>query len=337
MSCAACERRVDGAHSATDGVSSANVNLATEKAAVEYDPTWAGTGALIRAVEDAGYGVEKRESSFGVTGISCASCAASEEKALRSVPGVIDASVNLAVESVSVEYLAGTAAGRELQRTSEGAGYGVVQEEGPIEDVRALEYGRLRRRFFVAAALTALVVAGSLPMMLGLEVPGWRFYAGAWGALRHGRANMNTLVVVGTSAAYLSSAAATFAPWLLGKMAEVSKYTSALIITLVLLGRLLEARPRSHRRGHQEARQSRLRHVIHYCHGDRRQPHPSSDPGRDGTRARQPPVLGQPGLRTGNRLRRSISTEPLPNSPRQRPRSGAQAPLASDSLQAGAC
>ena len=129
----------------------------------------------------------------------------------------------------------GTAGRRELQRSIEGAGYGVVrEEEGPVEDVRALEYGRLRRRFFVAAALTALVFAGSLPMMLGsgpgrwlyfvllaLATPvqfwaGWRFYAGAWGALRHGRANMNTLVAVGTSAAYLFSAAATLAPGLFG-------------------------------------------------------------------------------------------------------------------------
>src|SRR5215212_5680427 len=264
MSCAACGRRVEGALSGTDGVLSANVNLATEKAAVEYDPARAGTGPLIRAVEDAGYGVEKRESSFGVTGMSCASCVASVEKALLSVPGVIGASVNLAAESATVEYLAGTAGGRDLQRSIEGAGYGVVrEEEGPFEDARALEYGRLRRRFFVAAALTALVVAGSLLMILGLEVPGrwlsfvllalatpvqfwagWRFYTGAWGALRHGRANMNTLVAVGTSAAYLYSAAATLAPWLFGGMADVYFDTSALIITLVLLGRLLEAHAR---------------------------------------------------------------------------------------------
>ena len=243
---------------------SANVNLATEKATVEYDPARAGTGALIRAVEDAGYGVEKCESSFGVTGMSCASCVASVEKALRSVPGVVEASVNLAAESATVEYLAGSAGRGDFQRSIEGAGYGVVREvEGPIEDSRALEYGRLRRRVFVAAVLTALVVAGSLPMMLGLEVPGrwldfvllalatpvqfwagWRFYAGTWGALRHGRANMNTLVAVGTSAAYLYSAAATLAPWLFGGMAEVYFDTSALIITLVLLGKLLEARAR---------------------------------------------------------------------------------------------
>ena len=264
MSCAACGRRVEGALSGTDGVSSANVNLATEKASVEYDPARAGAGALLRAVEDAGYGVERRESSFGVTGMSCASCVASVEKALRSVPGVVGASVNLAAERATVEYLAGTVRTGDLQRSIEGAGYGVVrEEEGPAEDVRALEYGRLRRRFFVAAALTVLVVAGSLPMMLGVEVPGrwlpfvllalatpvqfwagWRFYAGAWGALRHGRANMNTLVAVGTSAAYLYSAVATLAPWFFGGMADVYFDVSALIITLVLLGRLLEARAR---------------------------------------------------------------------------------------------
>ena len=264
MSCAACGRRVEGALSGTDGVSSANVNLATEKASVEYDPARAGAGALLRAVEDAGYGVERRESSFGVTGMSCASCVASVEKTLRSVPGVVGASVNLAAERATVEYLAGTVRTGDLQGSIEGAGYGVVrEEEGPAEDVRALEYGRLRRRFFVAAALTVLVVAGSLPMMLGVEVPGrwlpfvllalatpvqfwagWRFYAGAWGALGHGRANMNTLVAVGTSAAYLYSAVATLAPWFFGGMADVYFDVSALIITLVLLGRLLEARAR---------------------------------------------------------------------------------------------
>ena len=93
MSCAACGQRVEGAMSGTYGVFSANANLATEKATVEYDLALVGTGALIRAVEDAGCGVEKRVSSFGVTGMSCAGCVASVEKALRSVPGVIDAMV----------------------------------------------------------------------------------------------------------------------------------------------------------------------------------------------------------------------------------------------------
>nr|MDP9486436.1 copper-translocating P-type ATPase [Actinomycetota bacterium] len=126
-------------------------------------------------------------------------------------------------------------------------------------------YRRLRRTFLVAAALTALILLGSVPMMFGFMPPvpmgwlnlallalatpvqfwaGWRFYRGAWGALRHGQANMNTLVAVGTSAAYLYSAGATLAPGLFDGRADVYFETSALIVTLVLLGRLLEARAR---------------------------------------------------------------------------------------------
>ena len=83
MSCAACGRRVEEALAGTLGVSAAHVNLAVERAFVEYDPADAGPGALIRAVEDAGYGVERRKSGFGVTGMSCASCVGSVERFLR--------------------------------------------------------------------------------------------------------------------------------------------------------------------------------------------------------------------------------------------------------------
>jgi len=238
MSCVACARRVEKTLFRTEGVSTANVNLAVERATVEYDPAGTGPEALIRSVEDAGYGVERLETGFGVTGMSCASCVGRVEKALGEVPGVLDVNVNLATERTTVEYLAGTAGMRDFERAVEGAGYGVVsEEEGLTEDVRGREYGRLRRQFLVAVALTALVLIGSLPMMLGLMIPvpvrwldlvllalatpvqfwaGWRFYRGAWGALRHGQANMNTLVAVGTSAAYLYSAAATLAPGLFG-------------------------------------------------------------------------------------------------------------------------
>jgi Cu+-exporting ATPase len=211
-------------------------------------------------------GEDLRKVSLPVTGMSCASCVGSVEKALLELPGVLDVNVNLAAQRATVEYLAGAVEMRDFERAIEGAGYGVVRaEEGSFGDVLGREYGRMRRQFFVAAALTVLVVIGSLPMMLGVEVPvpgrwldflllalatpvqfwaGWRFYGGAWGALRHGRANMNTLVAVGTSAAYLYSAAATLAPGLFAGRAYVYFDTSALIITLVLLGRLLEARAR---------------------------------------------------------------------------------------------
>jgi P-type Cu+ transporter len=267
MSCAACARRVEKSLSKKAGVSEANVNFATGKATVEYDPGAVKPEALIGAIESAGYGAEVRETSFDVSGMTCASCVGRVEKALRKVPGVLDVSVNLATERARVEYLPGVVEVRDFERAVEGAGYGVVREEDTtVEDAHEQEYGELRTRFLVAAVLTGLILIGSLPMMLGFMPPipmewlnlgllalatpvqfwaGWRFYEGAWGALKHGQANMNTLVAVGTSAAYLYSAAATLAPQLFASgRADVYFDTSALIITLILLGRLLEGRAR---------------------------------------------------------------------------------------------
>src|SRR5215207_4264385 len=198
--------------------------------------------------------------------MSCASCVGRVERALMKVPGVLDASVNLAAEKATVEYLAGEAGPRYLQKAVEDAGYGVVltEEEVTAEDFHEREYAKLKADFLLAAALTALILIGSLPMMLGTEAPipmmwlkivllalatpvqflaGRRFYRRAWGALKHGQANMNTLVVMGTSAAYAYSTVAAIAPQLFAAgRADVYFDTSALIITLILLGRLLEMR-----------------------------------------------------------------------------------------------
>ena len=264
MTCAACARRVEKALSKTAGVSGANANFATEKANVEYDPDVVNLGVLIGAVEDAGYGTEVRETSLEVSGMTCASCVSRVEKALRKVPGVLNVSVNLSTERVRVEYLLGVVEVRDLERAVEGAGYGVVRKEGKAkENAHESEYEKLRGRFLGAAALTGLILLGSLPMMFGFMSPvpiwwlnlgllalatpvqfwaGWRFYEGAWGALKHGQANMNTLVAVGTSAAYLYSVVATLVPGLYAGRADVYFDTSSLIVTLILLGRLLEAR-----------------------------------------------------------------------------------------------
>jgi Cu+-exporting ATPase len=265
MTCASCVRRVERALSKKEGVTEAGVNFAAEKARVAYDPGATGPDELVGAIRDAGYGADVRETTFGVTGMTCASCVGRVERALEKVPGVLEVSVNLANERATVEYLAGEAALQDLEKAVEGAGYGVVRvEESSVEDSREREYGKLRADFLLAAALTALIFLGSLPHMFGFMLPvpvGWlnlglfvlatpvqfwagrRFYRGAWGALKHGQANMNTLVVMGTSAAYLYSAVATLAPGLFaGGRADVYFDTSALIITLILLGRLLEAR-----------------------------------------------------------------------------------------------
>jgi P-type Cu+ transporter len=204
--------------------------------------------------------------SLFVAGMTCAACARRVEKALLETDGVRAANVNLAAEKATVEYDPASVGLEMLAGAVEDTGYGVVREE-QTGDVHAREYEKLRGDFLVAAVLTALILAGSLPHMLGFGLPvpttwlnltllalatpvqfwaGRRFYRGAWGAFRHGSADMNTLVVVGTSAAYLYSAVAALAPQLFaGGMGDGLYFdTSALIVTLILLGRLLEARAR---------------------------------------------------------------------------------------------
>src|ERR687895_1559926 len=241
MTCASCVRRVEQTLSKKEGVAEASVNFAAEKTSVVYDPAATNPDVLVKAIRDAGYGADVRETTFGVEGMTCASCVGRVERALKKVPGVLEASVNLANEKATVGYIAGEVELRDLEKAVEGAGYGVVREdeESSVEDAHEREYGKLKADFLLAAALTALILLGSLPMMLGFEPPipmmwlnpvllalatpvqfwaGRRFYRGAWGALRHGSADMNTLVVVGTSAAYLYSAVATLAPQLFGGM-----------------------------------------------------------------------------------------------------------------------
>jgi len=208
---------------------------------------------------------DKTTATFGVTGMTCASCVVHVEHALEGVEGVEYANVNLANEKATVEYVGDGVKPEDLVFAVEDAGYGLVEAQGDEvkEEIHEREYGKLEGNLIGAAILTALILVGSLPHMLGFMTPipmdwlnlgllalatpvqfwaGWRFYKGAWGALKHGTANMNTLVVMGTSAAYIYSAVATLAPGLLGGRADVYFDTSAVIITLILLGRLLEAR-----------------------------------------------------------------------------------------------
>ena len=265
MTCASCVRRVERALSKKEGVTEASVNFAAERASVTYDPVATNPDELVGVIRDAGYAADVCETTFGVAGMTCASCVGRVERALERVPGVLDASVNLASGKATVRYLAGEVEPRDLQKAVEGAGYGLAwRMESSAENSHESEYKRLKADFLLAAVLTSLILVGSLPVMLGFGPPipmmllnfallalatpvqfwaGRRFYRGAWGALEHGQANMNTLVALGTSAAYLYSAVATLAPGLFAAgRADVYFDTSALIITLILLGRLLEAR-----------------------------------------------------------------------------------------------
>jgi Cu+-exporting ATPase len=275
MTCASCVAHVEKALKQTEGVTSASVNLATERADVTVAPG-AKAAALAKAVSDAGYEPAVDTVELGVGGMTCASCVAHVEKALRAVPGVIEASVNLATERASVRALAGPGLMDRLRKAVEQAGYeprvlaagaGAADRE---RERREEEMRSLSRRLALAAALTVPVVAlemgaHTIPgfsdwvmthighqtalyisfvlSTIVLAGPGLVFYAKGFPALLRGRPDMNALVAVGTLAAYLYSVVATFAPDLLPERAVHVYYEAAVVIvTLILFGRFLEAR-----------------------------------------------------------------------------------------------
>ena len=273
MTCASCVATIENGLSKVPGVSQASVNLASEKASVEYDPSKVDTKALMDIISDVGYGVATGKTTFSVGGMTCASCVANIENALGKVPGVISVNVNLASEKATVQYLEGEASMADFKRAVEGDGYSILAEVGAEDSAetdavtaaarRELRTLKTKLIFAGAIGLFMLLVAisgfsgGWMPSFLGnhyllwaLATPvqfwaGWQFYKGTWAGLKHKRANMNTLIAVGTSAAYIYSVAAILAPAFFaagGRDAHVYFDTAAIIIALILLGRFLEAR-----------------------------------------------------------------------------------------------
>ena len=260
MTCTTCAATIEKGLTETPGVDQANVNFAAEKASIKYDPAKVDLAKIKNTVAQLGYGVATRKSIFPVSGMTCASCVARVEKTLSSVPGVISASVNLASEKATVEYLEGTELA-DLRQAVKEAGYELGHEVQALEGVTTAvqrETRALRNRLIIAAALASSIMAlgwgppfvGKSYLLWALATPvqfwaGWRFYRGAWGALKHRTSDMNTLIAVGTSAAYIYSMVAVIFPGLFaagGLEPHLYFDTSAMIITLILLGRFLEAR-----------------------------------------------------------------------------------------------
>ena len=272
MTCASCAGRVEHALSKIEGVQSVNVNLAAERADIE------ARGAikrndLVRAVEGAGYTVPAGVIDLSVEGMTCASCVGRVERALRAVPGVLEASVNLATEQVRVRGTADiaaliTAIGH-VGYTAHLIGGGTARYEDAAER-KDLERRRLKRDLILAMVLAMpvfLLEMGShlvpgvhhlIARTIGTQTswllqcvlttlvlagPGRRFYRAGIPALARRAPDMNSLVAVGTLAAYTYSLVATFAPWLL-PAGTVNVYFEAVavIVALILLGRYLEAR-----------------------------------------------------------------------------------------------
>ncbi len=203
---------------------------------------------------------------IGIRGMHCAACVAKVERALSQTPGVLRASVNLASEEALVEYLPAQVSLPGLGASVASTGFEMVERgEAAQEEVERQhrdDYLRLKRKLTVSALLTVAILIGSMTRLLSflpfgasvwlfvLTTPvqfwvGGQFYRSAWARARHGSSDMNTLIVVGTSAAYLYSTVAVFAPGFfvtVGQQPQMYFDTAAVIMTLILLGRLLEAR-----------------------------------------------------------------------------------------------
>ena len=272
MHCASCVNRVERALKKVDGVLTANVNLPAERATVTYDPATTAASDLITAIEGTGYKTAVEKLTVPVKGMHCASCVNRVERALKKVDGVLTANVNLPAERATIEFIPGVTGVPDVKRAIAGVGYTIPDEpaEGEAVDAqedreraaRRREAHALRFKVIVSALLSIPLFFGSFPEWFPW-VPGWlenpwtllalatpvqfwagaQFYRGLWTAVRHRAADMNTLIAIGTSAAYFYSLAVILFPQLFPEGTRALYLdTAAIIITLILLGRWLEAR-----------------------------------------------------------------------------------------------
>jgi Cu+-exporting ATPase len=280
MTCAACSRNVERSLTKADGVTEAAVNLATERAHVAFDPTQISPNELVQRVERAGYGVATATMDLPITGMTCAACERNVTRALKKPEGVLDVAVNLATEKATVSYLPGVARRSDLVAAVERAGYGVLDLEDVAEPedaeraAREAEIQRQRRLVIIGTIFTIPLVILSMarhflhrvdflmdtvPWLMNdywlfifgamatpvMVLLGRQYIEGGYKSLRNGTANMDVLVAMGSLAAYLYGVIV-----LLGIVFGFSDVvgkddyfeSAAVILTLITLGKLLEAR-----------------------------------------------------------------------------------------------
>ena len=279
MSCANCAQTIERSVRSVPGVETASVNLATERLSVGADVNAVPEETIRQAVERAGYQVVRAPTpptegrsnedsdklQLKITGMTCANCANTVSKALKGTPGVIEAQVNLATEIATVRMNPAAVGREDLVHSVEAVGYGVTSETPAAQAAHAAaispDDSRFRRLMFAAILTIPLVIVAmghtlglftlpyqtliefalATPVMAYSAVP---FYTGAWKALRNKAANMDVLVTIGTGAAYAYSLVVTFVP---GVLPGAGTYyeTAAVIVTLILLGKYLEAKSKS--------------------------------------------------------------------------------------------
>ncbi len=278
MSCASCSSRVESALNALPGVQ-ASVNLATERAQVRFDPSRLDAAALVRAVDASGYSARTADLLLDVQGMSCASCVGRVESALRAVPGVLKAEVNLAAETAAVRYLPASASSQALLDAVAEAGYSArlrdadaARAAADAEAYKQTQLRSMRRDAWLAAVLgaaVALIAMGgmlfpalprALDRLLALPAgmsgsdwlqavlatavvfgPGRRFFRSGWTAWRHLAPDMNSLVSTGAGVSWLYSMVVLLMPgWFPAHSRHVYFDSAAVVIAAVLFGKYLE-------------------------------------------------------------------------------------------------
>ncbi len=258
MTCASCSARIEKVLNKLDGVQSANLNLMAKKAIIEYDPEKVKIGDFIKTIEKAGFSVPLTHLKLSIQGMTCSACSARIEKVLNKQDGVKYVAVNLSLNNGVVEYVEGEIDKEAIIKTIERAGFKAheqVEEDADHERInREKEVKHLKRMlifsaifaiplfsamFFHMAGVHNILLNGYVQLALATPVQfiaGARFYKGAYKSLRGGGANMDVLIVMGTTAAFLYS--------LYHTLVGINEYyyeASAVIITLILLGKYLEA------------------------------------------------------------------------------------------------
>jgi len=268
MSCANCALNIERSLKKLEGIQDASVNFATEQATVSFDPASLDIKTIAKKIQDAGYEVATASVELPITGMTCANCAMTVERTLKKkLPGVVQASVNFASERAHVTYIPSLVTIDDIIAAIERAGYGAIKPDESTGDVdpemaaREAEIQDQTQKFVIGIIFASPLFFLSMARDFGLlgqwshgawvnwvffclATPvqfytGWDYYTGGWKSLRNGSANMDVLVAMGSSVAYFYSLAVMVFPHL-GQ--HVYFETSAVIITLIKLGKVLEAR-----------------------------------------------------------------------------------------------
>ena len=261
MTCAACSSRIEKVLNKNEHIQ-AEVNLATEKAVINYDDTEITTSDIVEKIKKLGYGVQEERVEFKVTGMTCAACSSRIDKVLNKTEGITSASVNLTTEIATVNYYPDLISTEEIIERIKKLGYEAIKredEQAQSSEARATK--KMQTKLIISAILSLPLLVTMLDHLFGIALPsifmnpwfqfalatpvqfiiGWQFYVSSYKNLKTKSANMDVLVALGTSAAYFYSLYESIKT--IGTTYEPHLYfeTSAILITLILFGKYLEA------------------------------------------------------------------------------------------------